>query len=77
MNKKDVYELTNPQKNIWELEQVNEKNPSITHILSVMKLKGNLDVNILEDTLSKIIELNDSFHIKFSKRYSWSRKEDF
>lgn len=68
MFKKDVYELTNPQKNIWELEQVNEKNPSITHILSVMKLKGNLDVNILEDTLSKIIELNDSFHIKFSKK---------
>ena len=68
MFKKDVYELTNPQKNIWQLEQVNEKNPSITHILSIMKLKGNLDVTLLEKTLSKIIELNDSFHIRFSKK---------
>ena len=56
MFKKDVYELTNPQKNIWQLEQVNEQNPSITHILSIMKLKGNLDVTLLEKTLSKIVE---------------------
>lgn len=67
MIEKDVYELTNPQKNIWQMQQVNEKNSSVCHILTVMKLKGNLDVNLLEKTLNTIINLNDSFHIKFLK----------
>lgn len=70
MLKKDVYELTNPQKNIWQMDQVNEKNPSISHILTVMKLKGNLDLNLLEKTLFTIVNSNDSFHIKFLKKGS-------
>lgn len=65
---KDVFELTNPQKNIWQLEQINEKNSSINHILSVMKLKGNLREDLLYKTICKIIEVNDSFHIRFIKK---------
>lgn len=67
MLKKDVYELTSPQKNIWQMQQINEKNPSICHILTIMQLKGNLNINLLEKTINIIIESNDSFHIKFLK----------
>ena len=65
--KKDVYELTNPQRNILQLEQVNEKGNSINHILTIMKLKGNLDEELLSKTIYKIIEINDSFRIHFIK----------
>lgn len=65
--KKDVYELTNPQRNILQLEQVNEKGNSINHILTIMKLKGNLDEELLSKTIYKIIEINDSFRIRFTK----------
>ena len=65
--KKDVYQLTNPQKNIWELEQINGEGTPINHIMSVLKLKGNLSEDILVKTMNKIIEVNDSFRLKFIK----------
>lgn len=65
---KHIYELTNPQKNIWQLEQISKKNSSINNILSVMKLKGNLKEDLLYKTICKIIEVNDSFHIRFTKQ---------
>ena len=67
MLKKDFYELTSPQKNIWQMQQINEKNPSVCHILTIMQLKGNLNINLLEKTINIIIKSNDSFHIKFLK----------
>lgn len=63
--KKDVYELTSSQKNIWELEQINGSGTPINHIFSMLKLKGNLDEKLLDKTLNKIIEQNDSFRLKF------------
>ena len=65
--KKDVYKLTSPQKNIWELEQINGEGTPINHIMSMLKLKGNLDEEILIKTMNKIIEVNDSFRLKFIK----------
>ena len=65
--KKDVYKLTNPQKNILEMEQVNSGNNSINHILSILKLSGKLNTEILEKTIKIIIEKNDSFHINIEK----------
>ena len=65
--KKDVYRLTNPQKNIWELEQINGEATPINHIMSIMKLKGNLEEELLEKAMNKIIEENDSFRLKFIK----------
>lgn len=67
MFKEDVYGLTSPQKNIWQLEQVNEDKSSINHIYAVMRLSGRLDEEILEKTINKIIEINDSFRIKIKK----------
>lgn len=65
--KKDVYELTSPQKNIWELEQINGNGTPVNHVFSMLKLKGNLDEEILAKTLNKIVEQNDSFRLKFIK----------
>lgn len=67
MFKKDIYQLTTPQKNIWELEQINGEGTPINHILSILKLKGTLNENLLVKTINKIIESNDSFRIKFIK----------
>lgn len=68
--KKDVYELTNPQKNIWELEQINGNGTPINHILSILKLRGNLDETLLIQTMNKIVEMNDSFRLKFIQNSS-------
>jgi amino acid adenylation domain-containing protein len=68
--KKDVYELTNPQKNIWELEQINGDGTPINHIFSILKLTGNLDEDLLVKTMNKIIEMNDSFRLKFVRNGS-------
>lgn len=65
--KKEVYELTNPQKNIWELEQINGSGTPINHIMSVLKLNSKLNEDLLVKTMNKIIEVNDSFHLKFIK----------
>lgn len=67
MFKKDVYELTNPQKNIWELEQINGDGTDVNHIFAILKLKGVLKEDLLIKTINKIIETNDSFRIKFIK----------
>lgn len=85
MYKKDVYELTSPQNNIWQLEQVNNSKSQINHIYAVMKLNERLDKKILEKTINKIIEINDSFRIKIKKekgeiyqyidKYNWTEIE--
>lgn len=75
--KKDVYELTNPQKNILQMDQYSTKNTSISHILSVMKLQGNLDPNLLEKTIRIIIQKNDSFHIHLKKDKNSSYLQSF
>lgn len=64
---KDVYELTSPQRNIWELEQINGSGTPINHVFSMLKLKGNLNEKLLDATLNKIVEQNDSFRLKFIK----------
>lgn len=85
MYKKDVYELTSPQNNIWQLEQVNNSKSPINHIYAVMKLNDRLDKKLLEKTINKIIEINDSFRIRIKKekgevyqyidKYNWTEIE--
>ena len=70
MLKKDLYELTTPQKNIWQLELVSNSQSSINHIFAIMKLKGCLNEDLLTKTINIIIEKNDSFRIKFFKKNS-------
>ena len=67
---KKLYELTNPQKNILELQKVNPQNPEITQIFAALKLNGNLDVDLLKKTLNIIIQVNDVYHIRLVEKDS-------
>ena len=60
MLKKDVYNLTTPQKNIWNIEQY-YKDTSINNICGSLLIKENIDLSILAKAINKFIENNDSF----------------
>ena len=80
MMKKNVfefYDLTNPQKNILQMDQVNNKCSSVSHILSVMKLNSALVPDLLKKTIEIIIEKNDSFHIHFKRNKDGSYVQFF
>lgn len=68
MLNEDVYGLTNPQKNIYQVEQVIDEGSPINYITTVLKLDGNLDEKLLEKTLNKIIEVNDSLRLRFIEK---------
>lgn len=63
---KTYYALTGPQKNIWQLEQISQNNSSLNTIYTVLKLPKNIDLKLLDKTLNKIRELNDSIRIRFT-----------
>ena len=54
--KNTFYDLTNPQKNILELQSVNADDESITHILAILKLKYPIDVNLFKKGKSTVQE---------------------
>lgn len=58
------FKLTNPQKNIYQVEQ-QLINSSINHIACYIKFNKVLNSSILSDTLNKLIEVNDSFRLCF------------
>lgn len=66
MTKQTSYKLTNPQKNIYQVEQ-QLTNSSINHIASYIKFNEVLDPTILSNTLNKLIEANDSFRLCFER----------
>lgn len=63
MNKKDVYELTNPQKSIWLTEQY-YKGTNINTICGTIFFKENVDVKLLQKTIKKYISLNDAMRTR-------------
>ena len=60
---KDVYKLTNPQKNIWNLEQF-YKGTAINNICGSVFIKQETDLDILAQAINKFIENNDSFRTR-------------
>ena len=64
MTKQNSYKLTNPQKNIYQVEQ-QLSNSAINHIASYLKFGEVLNASVLSDTLNKLIEINDSFRLVF------------
>lgn len=68
--KKVLYNLTNPQKNIIELQNVSSENEAVTHIFATLRLKGNLDTDLLQKTLNIILQKNDVFKLHFEKKGS-------
>ena len=62
--KNTFYDLTNPQKNILELQSVNADDESITHILAILKLKYPIDVNLFKKAIQIVIQKNEIFRVK-------------
>ena len=61
MNKK-MYKLTNPQKNIWNMEfYFNDTN--ICNICSSGLIKENVDIDTLKKAVNILVQKNDSFRI--------------
>lgn len=61
------FPLTGPQKNIYQLEQVNLENTNLNSIYTVLKLPKNTNLEILDKVLNKIIETNDALRLRFTK----------
>ena len=63
MPKKDVYNLTNPQKNIWHMEQY-YKGSSINNICGSVVIKEDVDLTLLSQAINEFIKNNDSFKLR-------------
>lgn len=61
--KKDVYNLTNPQKSIWMTEQF-YSNTNINNIVGYLKIDKNADFNALNKAFNYFVMKNDSFKTK-------------
>ena len=61
--KKDVYELTNPQKSIWYTEQF-YNNSNINNIAGYLKIEKNANFKALEKAFNYFVIKNDSFKTK-------------
>lgn len=60
--KEEAYFLTNSQKNIWNMELVN--NNYINTILGIFSINEVLDIKLLEKTLNYVIKSNDIIRAK-------------
>ena len=63
--KKDVYELTNPQKSIWYTEQF-YKGSSVNTICVIAYINEVVDFKLLKQAIKNVIENNPNFNIRFS-----------
>ena len=59
MDKEKRYDLTIPQENIWIIEELNS-NTNINNILGTFRIKQKLDLKTLNETMNKIVEMNDN-----------------
>lgn len=76
MLEQNLFELTNPQKSIWSLEQF-YKNTSINNIGGTIIIKEKINFELLEKAINKFIELNDSFNIRLHFNDDGSIKQFF
>jgi surfactin family lipopeptide synthetase B len=56
------YDLTNPQKNIYMVEQCEDSN--INNIAGILNFKGNFDEKVCDTIINKVIEINDGLRIR-------------
>lgn len=62
----ELFELSFPQKSMYQLEQVtNSKN--LNTIFSIMTFTSKLEIEYLDLSLNKIFEINDAFRLTFVK----------
>lgn len=63
MENKDVYELTNPQKSIWYMEEF-FKGSNINNICGNITINEVVDFNKLKEAINIFIHSNDCFNIR-------------
>ena len=63
MENKDVYELTNPQKSIWYMEEF-FKGSNINNICGNITINETVDFKKLKDAINIFIHSNDCFNIR-------------
>ena len=61
---KDVYELTNPQKSIWYMEQF-YKGTTINSICGTAIINETVDFTLLQTAINHIIKSHRSFSLNF------------
>ena len=70
----NIYELTNPQKNIWNTELF-YNNTNINNICGTITFLEKINIKVLKKVIDEIIEENDNFHtriqIKNGKAYQY------
>lgn len=76
MLEQNLFNLTNPQKSIWSQEQF-YKNTSLNNIGGTIIIKEKINFELLEKSINKFIELNDSFNIKLCFDDNGSIKQFF
>lgn len=64
MLKKDVYGLTNPQKNIWNTEMF-FRNTNINNVCGSSIIKEKIDFDLLTKAFNLFVKQNDNFQIRF------------
>lgn len=63
---KEMFNLTYPQKNIWLVEETNEKLP-INVISGAININSRIDKKICNDALNEIIKINEALRFNVSK----------
>lgn len=63
MLKKDIYELTNPQKNIWDTELF-FSNSSLNNIGGYVFIEEKIDLKFLEEAIHLYVKKNDALRLK-------------
>ena len=60
---KKIFELTNPQKSIWNMEEFFE-GTTINNICTPAIIHEKIDENILKKAINNVVQKNDSFRIR-------------
>ncbi|WBW96384.1 amino acid adenylation domain-containing protein [Oceanirhabdus sp. W0125-5] len=61
------YNLSHPQKRIWYIEKINTGS-NFHNLGGCLKISGDIDYKILEDTINRVIQINDGLRIRFTEK---------
>jgi len=61
------YNLTHPQKRIWNIEKVNSGSP-LHNLGGCLKINGCIDVDILKESINSVISRNEGLRIRVTEK---------
>lgn len=65
---KECYSLTHPQKRIWYIEKI-YPGTSLYNIGGPIRIKGNIDFNILEESINIFVKNNEGLRLRFFEEH--------